>query len=124
MSQHGTIHWSELVTGDVAAARKYFSTVAGWTINEMPMPKGPYNVCMVGDKPVAGIMDLKMNEDPNAPPQWMTYIAVDDVDKAEAQTKAAGGEIVRPPFDVEGVGRIMIVKDPSGAVVGLMTPAG
>ena len=36
---------------------------------------------------------------------------------------AAGGSAMREPFEVPGVGRIAIVKDPSGAVSGWMTPA-
>jgi predicted enzyme related to lactoylglutathione lyase len=30
---------------------------------------------------------------------------------------------MRPPFDVPGVGRIAILREPGGAVVGWMTPA-
>ena len=46
-----------------------------------------------------------------------------DVDAAVAETTALGGEIRRPPFDMPGIGRIAIVADPTGAVMGLMTPA-
>ena len=37
--------------------------------------------------------------------------------------KAAGGEIRRPPFDIPGIGRIAMIADPTGAALGLMTPA-
>ena len=123
MSQHGTVHWSELITGDVAAAASFFKNVAGWQINEMPMPNGTYNLCMVGEKPVAGIMSGDMMGQPNHPPTWMTYIAVDDVDAASAKAGKAGGQVLKEPFDIPNVGRIAMIKDPSGAVVGLITPA-
>ena len=34
----------------------------------------------------------------------------------------AEGPIFREPWDMEGVGRIAIVSDPTGAAVGIMTP--
>ena len=123
MSQHGTIHWSELITGDVEAAKSFFQDIAGWQINDMPMPNGTYNICMAGEKPVAGIMSGEMMGQPDHPPTWMTYIAVDDVDAACAKTGKAGGQVLKSPFDIPGVGRIAMIKDPSGAVAGLITPA-
>lgn len=123
---HGTIWWSELMTRDVAAARDYYAAICGWTFEDMPMEGGDdYHCAMKAGRPTAGIMDMTglpgMEEE--TPPHWFTYIAVDDVDAAAQATKAAGGAIVRPPFDVPGVGRIAIVADPAGAAVGLMTPA-
>ncbi|MFQ5624739.1 MAG: VOC family protein [Paracoccaceae bacterium] len=121
---HGAIWWSELMTRDVDAARKYYTEVCGWSTSAMPMPEGVYTVCSVGEKPVAGIMDMTaMEELADVPAHWFTYIAVDDVDKAVAQTRAAGGNILREVFEVENIGRIAIVQDPTGAAVGIMTAA-
>jgi uncharacterized protein len=122
---HGAIWWSELMTRDVAAARDYYAAICGWSFEDMPMDGGEdYHCAMKAGRPTAGIMDMTgltgMDE---TPPHWFTYIAVDDVDAAAQATEAAGGTIIRPPFDVPGVGRIVIVTDPAGAAVGLMTPA-
>lgn len=123
MTQHGTIHWSELITGDAETAKAFFRDIAGWRIDDMPMPNGTYHVCMAGDRPVAGIMSGEMTGQPDHPPGWMTYIAVDDVDAACARTGTSGGQVLKPPFDVPGVGRIAMIQDPTGAAVGLITPA-
>ena len=123
MSDHGTIHWSELMTNDVDAAKKFFSVVVGWKISEMPMPNGTYNVCMAGDRPVAGIMSAKMAQGDAPPTGWYTYIAVNDVDAACNACESAGGKVCQQPFDVPNVGRIAMIEDPSGGVVGIMTPA-
>ena len=40
-----------------------------------------------------------------------------------SRVQAAGGAVLRAPFDVPGVGRICIITDPGGARLGLMTPA-
>ena len=52
----------------------------------------------------------------------MSYLAVDNVDARLKKAVAAGAEICREPFDVPGVGRIAILKEPGGAMIGWMTP--
>ena len=126
MGVHGDIHWSELISGDVEGSKAFFQTLCGWSIDEMEMPGGMiYNVCKVGDRPVAGIMsvDVIRQQNPDAKPHWMTYIQVDDVDAAAKAVAANGGTVLSEPFDVAGVGRICITMDPGQAVVGIMTPA-
>ncbi|MEM9059359.1 MAG: VOC family protein [Pseudomonadota bacterium] len=121
---HGNVHWSELVSADVEGSKRFFEDICGWTINEMPMPNGAYNVCMVGEQPVAGIMGIdQIPADHEVAPHWMTYLEVADVDAEIAKVGGNGGMVVREPFDVPGVGRIAIVMDPGKAVCGLMTPA-
>jgi predicted enzyme related to lactoylglutathione lyase len=122
---HGNVHWSELISADVEGSKKFFTEICGWTINAMPMPMGEYNVAMVGETPVAGIMgvDQIQNANHEITPHWMTYLEVEDVDAAAAKIVGAGGQVINEPFDVPQVGRICIVMDPGKAVVGIMTPA-
>jgi uncharacterized protein len=54
---------------------------------------------------------------------WMPYIAVDDVDARVKKATKAGAKVMKPAFDVPGVGRIVILKEPGGAGIGWMTPA-
>ena len=121
---HGKIWWSELMTRDAEGACAYYAATCGWTFDRMPMQGSVYHVAMAQGQPVAGIIDMTGMPGMDAlPPHWFTYIAVDDVDAATQATEAAGGTVIRAPFEVEGVGRIAILTDPTGAAVGLMTPA-
>lgn len=123
---HGTVFWTELMTRDVDAAKRYYGKICGWTFTEMPMGPGSpdYVLGMLGERPVVGIMDMnESSDDDAAAPFWMSYFAVDDVDAAVKETVAAGGTLKRPPFEIPGTGRIAIVTDPTGALLGLMTPA-
>jgi predicted enzyme related to lactoylglutathione lyase len=56
------------------------------------------------------------------PPHWLAYIEVDEIDKRFAAARQAGTQMIREPFDVEGVGRIAILKDGVGALIAWMTP--
>ena len=123
MSDHGAFHWNELLTGDVEKCKAFFAEVCGWTYDDVPMPNFTYTVARSGDKMVAGIMDKAKTGAPDMPNHWMAYIAVDDVDAAATKVAGAGGAVLQEAFDVPNVGRIAIVQDPGGAVIGLMTPS-
>ncbi len=124
MADHGAFHWNELLTGDVEKSKAFFADVCGWTYDDVPMPNFTYTVAKSGDRMVAGIMDKSKTGNPAMPSHWMAYISVDDVDAAAAKVAGAGGTVMQEPFDVKDVGRIAIVADPDGAVVGLMKDAG
>lgn len=123
MSKHGTVHWSELMTSDVDAAKAFYGQVCGWQFNEMQMPEGVYYIAMKGNAPIAGMMETSTEYFEGQTPQWITYLAVDDVDAAVKHTADAGGHILQECMDVPGVGRIAMIKDPGGVVLGMMTPA-
>lgn len=122
MARHGHFYWNELMTRDVAGARAFYGAVVGWRFEDMPMEGGSYWLCKDGDQPVGGILDMNRPDLEGIPPQWFAYLAVDDVDARVAKATAAGAELLRPIFDVPGVGRIAIVKDPTGAALGWITP--
>jgi predicted enzyme related to lactoylglutathione lyase len=119
---HGKIHWNELMTSDPEKSKAFWSAVAGWTFEPMPMGEGmTYTIIKSGAEMRGGMM----KREPHMGPMdgWMMYVAVDDVDKAAKTTAAKGGKVLNGPFDVPGVGRIAIIADATGAAVGIMTPA-
>lgn len=129
---HGKIWWTELLTNDLGKATDYYAATAGWVYEDMNAGgenAPPYKVArrsgQAGDAPpVAGIMDMSgVDSMKDTPARWMSYIAVKDVAEAVRHTREAGGEILRDVFEVPGIGRIAVVADPAGAVVGMMTPA-
>ena len=124
--KHGKVLWNELNTRDLDGAKKFYAAVCGWTFESMPMADGAsdYVIAKSGDEIAAGFFDLKgLPELEGVPAHWFTYLGVDDVDAAAREAKDQGGCIRRPPWDIPGVGRIAIVQDPTGAVLGLMTPS-
>ena len=118
---HGTFCWNELMTGDVETAKAFYAAAIGWKWEEMSMPNGSYWIASYKGEQVAGMMPLSALP-PGAPTCWFSYLEVDDVDKRAAAIVKQGGKVIRPAFDVPGVGRIVIVSDPTGAMMGWMTP--
>ncbi len=123
MWSHGSFHWNELMTHDVARAKAFYAGTIGWTFEPMPMPGGgTYCIAKAGDKPAGGLFVMDCPDLKDLPEQWLPYLAVDDVDARLAKATAAGAKAMREPFDVEGVGRIAILREPGGTMVGWMTP--
>jgi len=125
---HGVFTWNELLTSDVEKAKTFFAETIGWTFTGKPIPLGTYWLAEVDGKPVAGIMDMKDVTPPGVPPHWISYLEVDDVDARVKAVRDHGGEVQREPFDIEGVGRIALIADPTGGFMGWMSwaksPAG
>ncbi len=123
---HGRILWYELMTTDRDAAAVFYSEIVGWKTQAMTeIPGMDYTVWLNSKgEGIGGLMDLpEPARQMGAPPHWLAYIGVDDVDATVAQATELGAKIYAPPFDVETVGRIAIIADPQGAVFGVYRPA-
>jgi len=119
MGEPGTALWNELSSSDPAKARAFYAAVLGWTYDDMPMPEGTYTICKAGETMAGGLMALPQ---PEMPSMWVPYFHVADVDETARTVEAEGGRIVAPAIDVENVGRMVWVADPTGAIVAFMTP--
>lgn len=76
-----------------------------------------YTILSVGERGMGGLMKLPQEAcDQGARPNWVGYIAVDDVDGHVARVVQAGGHVHRAAADIPGVGRFALVADPQGAV--------
>ena len=120
---HGNFYWNELMTHDVERAKKFYGATVGWTFESMPMPEGgAYWVANMNGEPVGGIFLMSGPDFLGVPDSWMSYLAVDDVDARLKKAVASGAQVCREPFEVPGVGRIAVLEEPGGAMVGWMTP--
>ena len=132
MTEPGDIWWSELYAHDLDKAAQFYAKVAGWQpvkralgdMSRTPEPDEPaYMLFMKDGEPVCGGMSMSEMDMPEGiPAHWFTHVAVADVDAACKAVKAAGGKVVKEPWDIPGVGRIAIIQDVEGAHVGLGTP--
>jgi predicted enzyme related to lactoylglutathione lyase len=122
MWTNGSFYWNELMTRDAEAAKRFYGATLGWTFDPMEQEGGPaYWVAKVGDEPVAGIYQVG-SDDEDTSEGWFAYVAVKDLSTALARATTEGGEVVREPWEVPGVGRIAIVADNTGNAMGWMTP--
>ena len=118
----GRISWYELLTTDVKAAEKFYTTIVGWKVAPFEGSPQPYDLWMRGDGvPIGGVM--KIPEGMNFPPHWGMYIDVPKLEDAVSQIERRGGEALSPVIEVPSVGRLRTMKDPQGALFSLHEPA-
>lgn len=120
----GRYVWYELVTPDPGAAKRFYDSVVGWTIEAQPSGPMDYRMISRADGGNAGGVMRLTDEmrSHGARPIWLAYINVADVDTAVASIEEGGGKSLMPSMDIEGVGRIAMVADPQGAAFYIMTP--
>jgi len=114
----GSFCWFELGTSDQNAAKNFYTSLFGWGVNDMPMgPDMFYSMFTLnGRMPGAAYKLMPDMVQAGVPPHWALYIAADNVDETTAKVTAAGGTVIKAPFDVFDVGRMSVVRDPTGAV--------
>src|SRR5215213_6329256 len=100
----GRFVWYELMTTDREAAKAFYGNLVGWGAQDKQMPGTIYTILTVDDAPVSGLMDLPAEaRKMGAPPGWIGYVAVDDVDAATDRVKSLGGTVHVPPKDIPDV---------------------
>lgn len=124
-SPTGKFAWYEYMGNDLKAAVDFYTGVVGWSAKDAGMANFAYEILSTGSTMVAGMMDLPAEAKAmGAKPGWMSYIWVEDVDKALPKLTAAGGKVYKEPADIPGVGRFAVVADPDGAAFMLFKDAG
>ncbi|MEU6209415.1 VOC family protein [Streptomyces sp. NPDC047023] len=122
----GTPCWIDLMVPDQQAALDFYCDLFGWQGEVGPAEQGGYSVCTLKGRPVAGVMKA-MNPDgtvpdPLPPTAWTTYLSTDSLDSAVKSVTDAGGSVIVGASDVMDLGRMAVISDPTGAVVGLWQP--
>ena len=112
---HGDFIWYELITPDPDGAKSFYDAVMGWDVARPASDQIDYREIRTGDGAAGGMLRLTAEMQSNgAPPTWLGYVGVDNVDQAVAAIEQAGGKAMMPAFEVPNVGRIAMVADPQG----------
>jgi uncharacterized protein len=122
---HGAFSWVDLMTTDLESAKSFYSGLFDWS-HETRLAQGDageYMMFSLEGAYVAGAFALTPDQlEAGVPPNWFSYVNVDDVDGATTVAREAGGTVRREPFDVIDAGRMSVIEDPQGAVLGMWEP--
>jgi len=114
--------WADLSSPDPARAGKFYADLFGWKIVSDEKDPSGYLHIKNGEDFIGGIPPAT-HRNPNAPPHWLIYIQVADVEAAAAKAGQLGAKIFMPPRKMENVGTMAILADPQGAVFALFKSA-
>lgn len=114
----GAFCWFELATMDQNAAKNFYMSLFGWTVNEFPMGPGQlYSMFQIQGREAAAAYTLRPEQrEQGVPPHWMIYVAVESAEGTARRAGEIGGNVFAPAFDVFDIGRMAVLADPTGAV--------
>lgn len=112
----GGVVWNELLAEDDTAAAVYYRDLAGFEPRRIARRGGEYTVLRTGGIERAGILQRPGER---VTPQWLTYFAVADVERAARRAAELGGEVLLAPSPELREGTLALIVDPSGAVFAL-----
>lgn len=115
---NGAPAWVSLTVDDIGAATGFYGDLLGWDFDERSTPDGRVYLDALRD----GELSAGLGQAPaemEGPAYWTTFLATDDVDATVRRATEAGASVVVPPDDVDRAGRLAVINDPLGAVVGL-----
>ena len=119
----GKFVWFDLLTEDVSAARGFYGEVFGWTFEDAP-GDDDYVLIRSGSAAIGGLAPVDERDSEVSESLWLGSLSVADVDAAAAVVKSRGGELIVSPVDVDGRGRLAVVRDPAGAPLVLLRATG
>ena len=123
-SNKGKFIWYDLMTSDPQAAQDFYGQLIGWGTQEWEDGERPYTMWTNQGTPLGGVMELPEEvRDAGAPPHWMAYVAVDNVEQIVVQVKESGGSVLKNATHVEGAGSFAVLADPQGAAFAIYSSA-
>src|SRR5215210_3691696 len=113
----GRFVWYDLMTPDPQKVESFYKAVTGWG-TQVWDGTAPYTMWTAGGTPLGGVMAAPSG---GAPPAWLAYIAVPDVDASVAQAQSLGARVLAPATNIPDVGRYAVLADPHGATFAVFT---
>jgi uncharacterized protein len=116
----GKVIWVDLVTPDLAGAKRFYSGLFGWTFRDIPSGAANYAIALLDGRPVAGLFQRTLPPGEHKRPAWLAFIAVRDVDATMQTALAHGAKVVFEPRNYPQRGRQATFADPEGAVFAVL----
>lgn len=116
----GKVVWADLVTPNLAGAEAFYTGLFGWDIREIHVGNTDYAVASEGGRPIAGLVERTVEPGEHKQSDWLTFIAVRNVDNAVRTATADGAKLLSRPATYGARGRQAVLSGPDGAVFAVM----
>ena len=117
-STPNAIEWNELITPDPAGALRFYTELFGWKTEKFPLPQGDYIMLHHAGRTFGGVM---APPEPGVPPHWLNYVSVADIQSTVDKATSLGAKVIVAPMSIGDVGKIAVIQDQQGAMIGVHT---
>ena len=118
--QVGKFVWFDLLTNDLPGTKQFYGELFNWEFEETASDNSSNATIKNNDTAIGGIIYLKRLDENESESRWLSYLSVADVQRSVEQFHEAGGTVLKEGRDVQGRGRVAVVKSPQGAIVALL----
>jgi hypothetical protein len=116
----GKVVFVQLVTPDLAAAKRFYGDLFGWRFRDLQLRGEAYAEASLDGQLVAGLMHKAIAPGQRRQSSWLTYLAVRDVDATRTLAVAQGARVLLEPHNIPNRGREAVFADPQGAVFAVL----
>ncbi|MFI5294574.1 MAG: VOC family protein [Thermodesulfovibrionales bacterium] len=116
----GKVIFVELVTPDLAAAKKFYAGLFGWTFRDIQAGGTAYAEAFLDGRPVAGLIHKNVPASEHRRPAWLSFFAVGNVDAAKKVALQNAAKVLFEPHSIPDRGREAVFADPQGAVFAVL----
>jgi len=121
----GKIIWRDLLTNDPAASQRFYGELFGWTFENIGAASNlksdsAYALIRHNGKLIGGMIDTIALNNQDDISQWVVLMSVEDIDARIKAVVESGGKVITPPTDLRERGRLAVIRDAEGALLGLL----
>ncbi|MFF2651879.1 VOC family protein [Streptomyces sp. NPDC058045] len=118
--------WVDVQLPDIAAGRRFYGDLFGWTFHPSPAADPARLVQAYSGSPAGPVgrlvAALAAKPDGRLPTVWTVHLATPDAAATARRIQAAGGTVISTPAPLGTLGTAALAADPEGAVFGLWQP--
>jgi hypothetical protein len=112
--------WLDLAASNVGKAAEFYARMFDWQPVRRQANGGEFLQLQKDGEAFATLYQLNARQiAAGVPSHWTPYVAVADIDAMASRAISLGCEIAVQPFNVDGMARISLVVDSTGALLGL-----
>jgi len=115
----GNFCWNELATSDVNQAKEFYTKLFGWQTDDHDVGGFTYTMFKNGNEEIGGMYQIPSEQAQNMPPNWMSYVFVDDLSATVEKAKSLNAKVLKDITQVGDFGSMAVIQDPTGAVIAL-----
>jgi predicted enzyme related to lactoylglutathione lyase len=116
----GKFIWFDLVTDEIDVTRQFYADLFGWNIEQSGPAPERYSVVTNAGRRIGGILQRPAPPGAAAGARWISLMSIPNVIHATQYAQGRGGKVLIAPADLPHRGAHAILRDPQGAVFGVL----
>lgn len=119
----GKFVWVDLVAPDLAAARRFYRKMFGWSYRTLDGDGRPYTLAYMNGQPVGGMIQRRNEDRRSAAGRWIGFMSVADVAASSQYVMGKGGKILIEARNLPERGEMALLADPDDVPIGVVASA-